>query len=451
MASPDGTARATVPFAAVALLLGAAVLAATISLDGSLRVTVGLAALAATGSFWGLRLLGPELGSTDVSARTRAIVESGSVGIVCVATGLSLYYVSVHAWTLVTGEAAAFPDLLFRWDANWFETIVQDGYDEQPIQEGELIGQANWAFFPLYPMIVRGVVTLTGMPVATAGTVTSVAALAVGCAFTYRYLVLTRARTVATIGASLLAVGPYSFYAYTLYSEALFVCLIAIGFWALHTRRYAAAALAGAAMSATRGVGVLFGLAFLLHLVWRTDAFDPLRSRGFGRDRATLEAVGALLRDRRIQLGALIPVGLAAFAAYLWWHVGDPMAFASVQSAWGRQPGDPFGRLVDGLLGPHGADRYLAGFGIVGLVAALDLVRRGRPVEGVFGFAMLVVPIVSGLNSIPRYAFGTAVLGYALADHVSRNMWTKALGLVLLGAANVLLLALWFSGHDIVN
>jgi hypothetical protein len=45
-------------------------------------------------------------------------------------------------------------DGMQRWDAYWFERIARDGYRD---------GQADGAFFPGYPMVIRAVSSVTTM------------------------------------------------------------------------------------------------------------------------------------------------------------------------------------------------------------------------------------------------------------------------------------------------
>ncbi|GAN61510.1 hypothetical protein ACI01nite_00040 [Acetobacter cibinongensis] len=43
-----------------------------------------------------------------------------------------------------------------RWDCAWYVGIAKNGYSESAITEGvNRLGQANWAFFPAYPILVR--------------------------------------------------------------------------------------------------------------------------------------------------------------------------------------------------------------------------------------------------------------------------------------------------------
>ena len=41
-------------------------------------------------------------------------------------------------------------------------------------------------------------------------------------------------------------------------------------------------------------------------------------------------------RDARLAWLALVPSGLLAYMGYLWWYVGDSVAFSTAQVAWAR-------------------------------------------------------------------------------------------------------------------
>ena len=54
--------------------------------------------------------------------------------------------------------------LVRLYDASWYATIAEHGYDAGPFDAS---AQHNWAFFPLHPLIWRAVASVTGAPRAT--------------------------------------------------------------------------------------------------------------------------------------------------------------------------------------------------------------------------------------------------------------------------------------------
>ncbi len=51
-----------------------------------------------------------------------------------------------------------------NWDGNWYRSISEHGYPTVlPVDDHGNVQQNEWAFYPLYPLLVRGVMTVTGV------------------------------------------------------------------------------------------------------------------------------------------------------------------------------------------------------------------------------------------------------------------------------------------------
>lgn len=398
----------------------------------------------------GVGLLAVSFGSYQVQhlsdSTIRRIAEAVMVTSGFVAVGLLFHVTAAEFFGFVTGQSGGLVELLTQKDAGWYRSIVVRGYQGEPNANG----QANWAFFPLYPLIVWVVKTATGLPAYSAGILVSITCLILGGTVVYRYLSETRTQRVATLAVALLAIGPYSFYNYTMYTESLFICLVAIGFWYLHVERYVTAAVVGALLSATRGVGGLFGVAIVVHLLMHTDAFDRLWAVNVTSGSELAQALYATLSDRRVLSLSLVPTGLLLFMAHLWTVTGDPLAFVNVLSAWNRSPGNPVIRPIAGLAAPKGENRYLSLVSILVVSVGIDLVRRRRVVEGIFGLLALLIPLSSSLTSMPRYAFGSTVIVFGLAELLDRGEYVRLLGFGGLVALNGVLVIAWYSGDWVV-
>src|ERR687898_190315 len=66
------------------------------------------------------------------------------------------------------GHTVSWADIWLHWDSGWYLTVIREGYTE-PFWTGMLYGQANYAFFPLYPYTVRLFANV--IPAEIAGTV----------------------------------------------------------------------------------------------------------------------------------------------------------------------------------------------------------------------------------------------------------------------------------------
>jgi Mannosyltransferase (PIG-V) len=316
------------------------------------------------------------------------------------------------------------------WDGAWFTHIAQHGYDTA----------AATAFFPLYPLLIHGVMDLGAGPALAGVLVSSVAAIAV-LFFLHQLAAHWFDVRAARTAVAALAFFPPAFFLNADYSESLFLALSAGALWALYVRRELLLAGAfGYLAAATRNVGVLLVLPF---------AAEWLRRRRELRWE-TLAAIAAPV------------VGLGAYCLYLWRVADKPLLFAVAQKAtWGRTATDPFVTIAHGWSQADAGLAYLVHpdrvlgttsanppflladtldfviLVVVGalLVAGVRLLPRGAWLYalGVAAAPLLLPGPQMALISYPRYALAPvplfAVLGRLLAR--SRLRTTAWLGLAL--------------------
>jgi hypothetical protein len=220
---------------------------------------------------------------------------------------------------------------LARWDSVWYLRIADSGY-------GDSAPRA--AFFPLYPLLVRGVATVLGGShgaLLVAAYLVSLAAFLGALTLLYRLTELELGRRLARPTLLLLAVFPAAVFFGAPYSESLFLLLAVGAFYAARTGRWAWAGACAGLASATRSAGLL--LLLPLALIWWDSR--PRRAR----DAAWL---------------ALAPVGIAAYAAWLGIAEGDPFRFLDVQDAWARELTVPLAGAWDGFVAAVDGVRQLA-------------------------------------------------------------------------------------------
>jgi hypothetical protein len=212
----------------------------------------------------------------------------------------------------------ALGDTLFntfaQWDSGWFIHIARHGYDSK---------QAT-AFFPLYPLLVRGVSEVVRSDVAAAVLV-SLAAATVGVVVLHRLARPLLGERGAIDTVLFVALYPIAFVFTAAYSDGLFLALAAGSFLAATQRRPLLAGVLGGLACGTRLIGLAL-LPALVVLLWP-------------RDRRGLVRLAPLL---------LLPAAVAAYALYLDRHLGDAWAFVDAQGVyWQRHvhAGGPFSGL----------------------------------------------------------------------------------------------------------
>lgn len=312
---------------------------------------------------------------------------------------------------------------LARWDSAWYLAIAQGGYDHSP---------ERTTFFPLYPMLVRGVGEVVRSEL-IAGVVISLACFAVGLVFLYQLTALELGDERARICVMLLAFSPMAYYFSAVYTESLFLALSVGCIYQARRGRWAWAGVLGALAAASRNTGLMLVVPIALLFLYgpRGDRPPPAPA-----------VPGVLSRLRpRYPIGRelawvlLVPVGLAAYIVFLALTTGDGLTPFSAEQYWYHHFAGPLGGVWDGavaawdglrqlLHGPPppvyfkaaggnpltvaGQNLMLFGFLVAGFIAFVGVVRRLPFAYAAYTFAALApalsYPITpQPLDSLPRY------------------------------------------------
>jgi hypothetical protein len=353
--------------------------------------------------------------------------------------GLVLRYLA-YAATVPDASLAGFAQGLCHWDCGWYVGIAEHGYDPFPIPK--MLNAGNWAFFPLSPLLVAAlqyVLPGTTIVVATIASLLLAYAAAVSA-----WPLLAGDRRAYVLYSAFLLSGPFSIYFTTFYTEVLFVLLTTLAFVALKRSSYLGAATAGALLSATRIVGVFIVLSIAV------QAFLDYRRDG---GRLTGFVPWALRRADLVLACFLAPVGLFAYMGFLYWRIGDALAFSHVQRAWGRSIGNPLFSIWRGLnnFPPEGlvpsVSQQLALAAIAGLaLTALLFWRRVWP-AAIFCLICLGLPLFAGLASMLRFVVAQAPLMLALMSLLARWRWLAIVSLLAFLVADYFFTIGWMTGY----
>lgn len=325
----------------------------------------------------------------------------------------------------------AYFDAMCRWDCQWYVRMAQTGYDPFPVPSR--VSAGNWAFFPLYPMLVGAIGKLIPLPtIILANLVSLITAYA---AVLLAWPLLGRSVRAYALYAAFIFSGPLSFYFTTFFTEVMFVLLTTVVFRCLDRSNYLGAGVAAALLSGTRIVGVFASLA-----IGTRALFDHRRRTGSWRG-----VVGGLLRQPILVLAIFIsPLGLFAYMAFLTQWIGDGLAFSHVQRAWGRMLGNPLAYLWQGLVSAPPEGSLLASSQVLALAAIAGITltgilawRRNWPAV-VFCLSCIFIPLAAGLASMLRFMAGMAPLTITFATVLGRSR--LLFGLAMLG----LLVSAWF-------
>lgn len=195
-------------------------------------------------------------------------------------------------------------ELFIHWDGAWYRKIATLGYDYADDQQWHSV-----AFFPLFPLISRGVMCL-GLPFEVAGILVNNLALLGALFLLYCWVQERYSIREARWVVAALVWCPFSLYGTVIYTEGLFLLLTTASLRAFDNHQHGQAAVWGAMATATRAVGVALIPAFLL-VAWREK-------------RPAIAYAAALASSG----------GILLFSIYCAVRFGDALAFVHVQRAW---------------------------------------------------------------------------------------------------------------------
>ena len=320
------------------------------------------------------------------------------------------------------GFGDALAGLVRYYDASWYATIAEHGYDEGPFDAG---AQHNWAFFPLHPLVWRAAAAATGEFALTGILLANLYFLLALIVVHRLTLALDFDVGVADRAVLALALFPVSYFFALPWTESLFLLLSASCFLAALRERWWLAGVCAGLAAATRlsGLFLLPALAILLF---------------HARDRVPRSAWLAL---------ALAPLAFAAFAWHLHAVTGDALAFVHIQGAFAR-PAQPTVEAVQGAVSRwdwiiQGWNfRWLnAGAMLAGAIAALWFAWRRQFALALFLALGLAAPLgTATVMSGARYAIGLFPFAIALGAwtrnrYVEIALWTLSAALLALMTA----------------
>lgn len=346
-----------------------------------------------------------------------------------VTTALMLAFAAQQPDNQYSGASPGYVTFANYWDARWYGVIAYGLYpSELPLTGDGFVAENQWAFMPAYPLFVRGLMAVTGLPFDVLAVAAS-ALFGLGFALAaFRLFALRLPDGSALFAVAVVLAAPTSPVLQVGYAESMQLFLLAVALYLLLTRRYLLLAAVVPVLALTRPTGLALALALGLHVAWR-----------WWRERE-----GFVGRERT---GALVATAVAVVSGFAWMLVaaavtGDFWAYPDTELAWrssyiGHVDLVPFEGFVQGMLwwfGPVGLP-LLAVLVVLGVVVLfLPWVRRLGPDlrlwVGSYGLYLLAVffpqsslwrllmPLfpLAGALAVPRHpAYRGAILAAGVA------------------------------------
>jgi hypothetical protein len=209
------------------------------------------------------------------------------VGIYAAARSISFLFflamASIQEENYWTKAQPGYFDFLNIWDVEWYERIYSGGYPAKlPQNLDGSIQQNNWAFYPVFPYLIRGLNVLTTIEWKY---LAPIVATIIGFFFilvVYKLIRLTQSQSVSLWSVALVSVSMASPILQTGYAESLSLFMFAAALYCYLTKRWIWLAVILVALSITRPGLLAFALFFTGTLVYRWFAEKKISWIDFG-------------------------------------------------------------------------------------------------------------------------------------------------------------------------
>lgn len=230
-------------------------------------------------------------------------------GAICLSSRLLIWTVMLHlAPNLPAPAGGVSPEFGWEvfdfWDSGHYHNIATAGYEFS--NDG---GKHNVAFFPLFPLMVRGLMNL-GLRFEIAGMLVNNLSFCLACYWLYFWVKKNHGSKAAIWTVGVLAWIPASMFTGVIYTEGLYLLLSTAALQAFASGQYPWTALWGALATATRPTGIALIPAFII-TAWKQR-----------------KPVAAYLA------GFTTATGLLLYSLYCAIQFGEPLAFVIAQKGW---------------------------------------------------------------------------------------------------------------------
>lgn len=279
-----------------------------------------------------------------------------------------------------------------NWDGNNYIVIAREGYSN--------LGEQFFAFFPLYPLLIRIVRFIFGISFPYAGILISRGALLFAIIFFIKLIEQDFSKKIAYRSAWYMLIFPTSFFFFATYTEGLFLFINLATWYFIKTKKYTFAFIFGFLCPLTRLLGIIMSPIIFL---------EYLRSIKFEFKQIKLPIITSIA-----------PIlGLGLYGLYNYYHTQDFFNFLNAQKYWagyGREGyNNPFVIIADNVVSSF-SNFSEEGFLILGyfdlwftlfalFILIYILIKKVIPFTYVvWGWIFFLIPIVTGsLVSMPRY------------------------------------------------
>ncbi|MDT9682970.1 glycosyltransferase family 39 protein [Streptomyces sp. TRM76323] len=218
-----------------------------------------------------------------------------------------------------------------RYDAVYYTHIAEHGYAAPMTDSCTVQGPlCKYAFFPLYPALIRGGSALLPLPAAHVAWGIAVVAALLAAWGVHAVVERVAGRRAAVVATVLWGVAPHAMVESMAYTEPLFTALCAWSLYAALRHRWVSAGVLASLAGLTRPSGSAVVAAVVLAALWALFASRRRSASASAGDGERPDRTGPLLTAV-----AVAPLGWFAWFGWVGYRAGDWRGYFEVQEKWG--------------------------------------------------------------------------------------------------------------------
>lgn len=322
-------------------------------------------------------------------------------------------------------------------DSGWYQSIAENGYPKISrieelggVHKNINYGQSSWAFFPLYPMLVKSLCWLFNLSFNQSAFILSVFLTFLLILFIYKYIYkVTDNLGLAHFIVIFILAFPYALFLHVYYTESLYFLLVILSFYAIHTDNKICFSISLALLVLVRPNAVFTLIAAFLY-------YFELRKLSFKS-----------IKNYRVLLLFLPSIFvLLSFLIFQKIETDSYFAFSLAQKGWDKTLIFPFFALFK-----SGALALQIG-SVITLIFIVLLViyfRKNTPSYNFFSWTNILLPLTAGTTmSMGRYILPIFPIFIDLGREIFK--WNfKYLLLAFLFLLQIILYYYWLQSHPI--
>lgn len=314
-----------------------------------------------------------------------------------------------------------------QWDGGHYLEIIQNGYQVP----------SDSAFFPLYPITVKLLSTVTFGNFILSGLLISNISFLLFLFVSAKLFKMHYPQKLAQNTLFAYIFYPATFFAVSFYSEGLYLLFCSLAYLYYYEKKYTLAFFLTSVSAVTRPFGILLAVALLTaYLISNIKYKNPIIFLDFSKHFLT---------------AVFLPV---IYLTFLLFKFQSPLTFFSVQGLWGREASDPISTIFSYIVPILTLEKrplldYLELFIFLSFLTILILgTKKIKTGYWIYSMLVILIPASTGtLSSIPRYAISSIGVFMLIGDYLTSHPKLRPFIFTGFLTLQILLLARFINGY----